>query len=123
LTDSYIESLRIKVSSQDQLAGTLSGGNQQKLVLAKWLATKPSVLMLDEPTRGIDVNAKSEIHNLILKLANEGLGIIMVSSELPEILAVSDRILVMAEGMIRAEFTANEATENKILKEAIPKTI
>jgi len=123
LTDSYIESLRIKVSSQNQLAGTLSGGNQQKLVLAKWLATKPSVLMLDEPTRGIDVNAKNEIHNLILKLANEGLGIIMVSSELPEILAVSDRILVMAEGMIRAEFTSNEATENKILKEAIPKTI
>jgi ribose transport system ATP-binding protein len=123
LTKSYVESLRIKVSSQNQITGTLSGGNQQKVVLAKWLATKPSVLMLDEPTRGIDVNAKNEIYNLILKLADEGLGIVMVSSELPEILAVSDRILVMAEGMITAEFSAIEATESKILKEAIPTTI
>ena len=79
--------------------------------------------MLDEPTRGIDINAKNEIYKLILQLANEGLGIILVSSELPEILAISDRILVMAEGSITAEFAAGEATEDNILKAAIPKTI
>jgi ribose transport system ATP-binding protein len=92
-------------------------------VLAKWLATKPKILMLDEPTRGIDINAKNEIYKLILQLADEGLGIIVVSSELPEILALSDRILVMAEGNITAEFAAGEATEDNILKAAIPKTI
>lgn len=91
--------------------------------MAKWLATKPKVLMLDEPTRGIDINAKNEIYKLIQQLAHEGLGIIMVSSELPEIIAVSDRILVMAEGMITAEFNGGDADERKILKEAIPKTI
>ena len=79
--------------------------------------------MLDEPTRGIDINAKNEIYKLILQLADEGIGIIVVSSELPEILAVSDRILVMAEGNITAEFKAGEATEGNILKAAIPKTI
>ena len=79
--------------------------------------------MLDEPTRGIDINAKNEIYKLILKLAGEGLGIIVVSSELPEILAVSDRVLVMAEGAITTEFAASEATEDNILKAAIPKTI
>jgi ribose transport system ATP-binding protein len=105
------------------LAKNLSGGNQQKIVLAKWLATKPKILMLDEPTRGIDINAKNEIYKLVLQLADEGLGIIVVSSELPEILAISDRILVMAEGSITAEFAAGEATEDNILKAAIPKTI
>ena len=79
--------------------------------------------MLDEPTRGIDINAKNEIYKLILQLADEGLGIIVVSSELPEILAISDRILVMCEGNLTAEFTVNEATEDNILKAAIPKTI
>lgn len=123
LTQKYIGELKIKTSSPEQITKTLSGGNQQKIVLAKWLATKPKVLLLDEPTRGIDVNAKNEIYKLILQLASEGLGIIMVSSELPEILAVSDRILVMAEGMITAEFNGGEANEGKILKEAIPKTI
>jgi ribose transport system ATP-binding protein len=123
LTAKYISDLQIKTSSPSQLAKNLSGGNQQKIVLAKWLAKKPKVLMLDEPTRGIDINAKNEIYKLILKLAEEGLGIIMVSSELPEILAVSDRILVMAEGAVTGEFIASEATESKILKEAIPKTI
>lgn len=123
LADKYINDLRIKTSSPRQITKTLSGGNQQKIVLAKWLATKPKVLMLDEPTRGIDIHAKNEIYKLILKLAAEGIGIIMVSSELPEILAVSDRILVMAEGAITAEFAASEASESRILKEAIPKTI
>ena len=119
----YTTDLRIKTSSDKQLAKNLSGGNQQKIVLAKWLATKPKILMLDEPTRGIDINAKNEIYKLILQLADEGLGIIVVSSELPEILTVSDRILVMAEGTITAEFAANDATEDNILKAAIPKTI
>jgi len=123
LAKKYISDLSIKTSSEKQLAKNLSGGNQQKIVLAKWLATKPKILMLDEPTRGIDINAKNEIYKLILQLAGEGLGIIVVSSELPEILAVSDRVLVMAEGAITAEFAANEATEDNILKAAIPKTI
>lgn len=123
LSKKYINNLSIKTSSEKQLAKNLSGGNQQKIVLAKWLATKPKILMLDEPTRGIDINAKNEIYKLILQLADEGLGIIVVSSELPEILAVSDRILVMAEGAITAGFAANEATEDNILKAAIPKTI
>ena len=123
LAKKYISELKIKSSSDKQLTKNLSGGNQQKIVLAKWLATKPKILMLDEPTRGIDINAKNEIYKLILQLADEGLGVIVVSSELPEILAVSDRILVMAEGSITAEFGANEATEDNILKAAIPKTI
>ncbi len=123
LAKKYTADLRIKTSSDKQLAKNLSGGNQQKIVLAKWLARKPKILMLDEPTRGIDINAKNEIYKLILQLANEGLGIIVVSSELPEILAVSDRILVMTEGAITAEFAARKATEDNILKAAIPKTI
>lgn len=122
LAKSYVSSLAIKTASDQQATANLSGGNQQKIVLAKWLATQPRVLMLDEPTRGIDVNAKNEIYKLILQLAGEGLGIIMVSSELPEILAVSDRVLVMAEGALTAEFPVSEATEDNILKAAIPKT-
>jgi ribose transport system ATP-binding protein len=123
LAKKYIEVLKIKTSSSAQAAKNLSGGNQQKVVLAKCLATKPKILMLDEPTRGIDINAKNEIYKLILELAADGLGIIFVSSELPEILAVSDRILIMAEGCITAELSAAEATEDNILKAAIPKTI
>ena len=123
LAKKYINELSIKTPSEKQVAKNLSGGNQQKIVLAKWLATKPKILMLDEPTRGIDINAKNEIYKLIIKLAEEGLGIIVVSSELQEILAISDRILVMSEGNIAAEFLVSEATENNILKAAIPKTI
>ncbi|MBC7915504.1 MAG: sugar ABC transporter ATP-binding protein [Pyrinomonadaceae bacterium] len=123
LADSYIQSLKIKTSSPNQHVQNLSGGNQQKVVLAKCLATKPRILMLDEPTRGIDVNAKNEIYKLIAELSAQGLGIIVVSSELPEILAISDRILVMTEGKLAAEFTAEEANENNILKAAIPHTI
>jgi ribose transport system ATP-binding protein len=122
LAKKYIDDLQIKTPSENQLARHLSGGNQQKVVLAKWLATKPKVLMLDEPTRGIDINAKNEIYRLILKLADEGLGIIVVSSELPEILAISDRVLVMSEGSMTVEYSIAEATENKILNAAIPKT-
>lgn len=123
LAKSYIEDLSIKTTSEKQLVQNLSGGNQQKIVLAKWLATKPQVLLLDEPTRGIDINAKNEIYKLIHKLANAGLGILVVSSELPEILALSDRILVMSEGNLTAQFNINEATEDNILTAAIPRTI
>lgn len=123
LAGKYINELKIKTSSQQQEARNLSGGNQQKIVLAKWLATKPQLLLLDEPTRGIDINAKTEIYKLIIQLADEGLGIIVVSSELPEILAISDRVLVMAEGVLTAELSINEATEDSILKAAIPKSI
>jgi ribose transport system ATP-binding protein len=98
------------------------GGNQQKAVLAKWLATKPTVLLLDEPTRGIDINAKKEIYTLMDELADAGLGVVLVSSELPEILAVSDRILVMSEGRKTAEFQRANANEENLMKAALPKS-
>ncbi len=120
LADKYIEALKIKTPSHRQTVKNLSGGNQQKVVLAKCLATKPIILMLDEPTRGIDINAKNEIYKLILELAENGMGIIMVSSELPEILAISNRILVMCEGNITAEVDGADASEDQIMKAAIP---
>ncbi|WP_420150313.1 sugar ABC transporter ATP-binding protein [Spirosoma sp.] len=123
LAKKYIADLRIKTPSEKQAAKNLSGGNQQKIVLSKWLATHPKLLMLDEPTRGIDVNAKNEIYKLILQLADEGMGILVVSSELPEILAISDRILVMSEGVLTAEMSVQEASEDRILKAAIPKSM
>lgn len=116
----YIEKLHIKTPSETQLCQNLSGGNQQKVVLAKWLATNPQILMLDEPTRGIDINAKNEIYNLIKELAANQMSILLVSSEIPEILALSDRILVMAEGKIKASYLAAEANEDKLLKSALP---
>ena len=116
----YIEKLRIKTPSETQLCQNLSGGNQQKVVLAKWLATNPQILMMDEPTRGIDINAKNEIYNLIKELAANQMSILLVSSEIPEILALSDRILVMAEGKIKASYLAAEANEDKLLKSALP---
>jgi ribose transport system ATP-binding protein len=123
LAGKYIKELAIKTSSPAQMVKNLSGGNQQKVVLAKWLATHPKVLLLDEPTRGIDVHAKSEIYKLIIQLAAAGLCIIMVSSELPEIFAVSDRVLVMSEGRLSLDIPVASATENILLKAAIPKTI
>jgi ribose transport system ATP-binding protein len=123
LSKNFIEELQIKTSSQKQLVRNLSGGNQQKIVLAKWLAINPNVLLLDEPTRGIDINAKNEIYKLIYKLADAGLGILMVSSEMPEILAIPDRVLVMSEGRMTADLNINEATEDNILTAAIPKSI
>jgi ribose transport system ATP-binding protein len=116
----YIHELQIKTPSVQQVVEKLSGGNQQKVVIAKWLATGPKILLLDEPTRGIDVNAKNEIYKLIGKLAKQGIGIIMVSSELPEILAMSDRIVVMSQGKITAEFSQTEATEENIMQAALP---
>jgi ABC-type sugar transport system ATPase subunit len=107
--------LRIKATSVFTLAGTLSGGNQQKVVLAKWLLTKPRVLFLDEPTRGIDVGAKQEIYAQISRLAASGLAIVLVSSELPEVLGLSDRVIVLHEGRITGEFTRAEATPEAVM--------
>jgi ABC-type sugar transport system ATPase subunit len=107
--------LRIKAPGVLTIAGTLSGGNQQKVVLAKWLLTKPRVLFLDEPTRGIDVGAKQEIYAHINRLASEGLAIVLVSSELPEVLGLSDRVLVLHEGRITGQFTRSEATPEGVM--------
>jgi ribose transport system ATP-binding protein len=122
LAGDYITRLKIKTASTGQRAEDLSGGNQQKVVIAKWLATEPKVLLLDEPTRGIDVNAKNEIYRLIGELAEAGLGIVVVSSELPEIMAICDRIIVLSEARKTAEFARSEATEELIMKAAIPKS-
>ncbi|GAA0880394.1 sugar ABC transporter ATP-binding protein [Algoriphagus jejuensis] len=116
----HVSSLKIKSSGADQAINKLSGGNQQKVILGKWIERNPKVLMLDEPTRGIDVNAKSEIYDLISRLSSEGISILVISSEIPEILAISDRILVMSEGQITAEFSSEEATENNIMNACIP---
>jgi rhamnose transport system ATP-binding protein len=109
-----VKRFAVKTSSLEQIAGKLSGGNQQKIVLGKWLANGPKLLILDEPTRGIDVGAKAEIHRLMGELAAQGLAILMISSELPEVLGMSDRILVMREGRIVAEFAREEATQESI---------
>ncbi len=111
----YVEELRIRSTGVEQMAGALSGGNQQKVVLAKWLATEPRVLILDEPTRGIDIGAKVEVHRIISELAASGLAIILISSDLPEVLAMSDRILVLHEGAIRAEIARNDANEEAVM--------
>jgi len=109
------EKLRIKTPSLSQLIKNLSGGNQQKALISRWLLTVPDVLMIDEPTRGIDVGAKSEIHRLMSMLAQEGKAIIMVSSELPEVLGMSDRILVMHEGRISGELSREEANQESVM--------
>jgi len=111
----FVKKLRIKTPSVLQVARNLSGGTQQKVVLAKWLALKPKILILDEPTRGIDVGAKAEIHAIMSDLAKQGVAILMISSELPEIMGISDRILVMHEGRITGEFRREEATQDKIM--------
>ena len=123
LCDKHVEALNVKATSGKQIMRNLSGGNQQKVVLAKWIERDPKVLMLDEPTRGIDINAKNEIYELITLLASLGISILVVSSEIPEILAISDRILVMSEGQIKAEFGSEEATENKIMNACIPENM
>ena len=115
----YKERLSIRAPSIQHPVGMLSGGNQQKVMLSKWLNTKPQILILDEPTRGIDVGAKAEVHQLISELAAQGLGIILISSDMPEILAMSDRILVMREGRQMGIFSRKEATQETILTAAI----
>ena len=116
LAEKFVQTLAIKTPSIKQQVQYLSGGNQQRVVIAKWLATNPKILIVDEPTRGIDVGAKSEIHALLNQLASNGVGILMISSELPEILAMSDRILVMHQGKIKAELEGKKATEEIIIR-------
>ena len=113
-----MQSLRIKANSPLTVTGTLSGGNQQKVVLGKWLLTSPKILFLDEPTRGIDVGAKQEIYAEINKLAKVGLAIVLVSSELPEVLGLSDRVIVLHEGKLTGEFTREQATPEKVMAAA-----
>jgi len=115
LSNQYIKQLNIRTPSIQQRVRNLSGGNQQKVVIAKWLAVKPKVLIMDEPTRGVDVGAKIEIYNLMHQMASQGIALVMISSELPEILGMSDRILVLREGHAMGELTREEATEEKIM--------
>ena len=114
-SEEYIEKLNIKTPSADQIVGNLSGGNQQKIVIAKWLLNDPDIIILDEPTRGIDVGAKYEIYQLIIDLAKQGKTVIMVSSEMPELLGVCDRILVMSGYKLAGEVDAKTATQEEIM--------
>jgi ABC-type sugar transport system ATPase subunit len=123
LASDYIDRLGIRAASHRQPVRHLSGGNQQKVVIAKALATNPRVLLLDEPTRGIDVNAKNQIYRLIHDLAGTGLAIVMISSELPEIMAMAHRIIVMSEGSQTAEFSQDQANEEALLKAALPRSL
>jgi rhamnose transport system ATP-binding protein len=118
-TEQYRQRLNIRTPSINEPVGRLSGGNQQKVMLSKWLNAQPQLLILDEPTRGIDVGAKAEVHHIINDLAAQGLGIILISSDLPEIMAMSDRILVMREGRQMGVFDRQEATQEKILTAAM----
>ncbi|QPK81251.1 sugar ABC transporter ATP-binding protein [Schaalia sp. ZJ405] len=114
----WSKKLEVKTASQHDPVSALSGGNQQKVVLAKWLATHPRILIVDEPTRGIDVGTKSEVHRLLSTLAQSGVAIIMISSELPEVLGMSDRVLVMCEGVITGEFSREEANSENVMTAA-----
>lgn len=115
LFDEYVKKLSISTPGPKQKVVKLSGGNQQKIVISKWMAISPKILILDEPTRGIDVGSKFEIHKLIGKMAKEGMAVIVISSEMPEIMGVSDRIITMAEGHITGEFTGKEITEKNLM--------
>ena len=115
LVEEYRKLLNIRMASADQLVGNLSGGNQQKVVLARWLALRPKVLIVDEPTRGIDVGAKVEVHNLLFQMAASGIAIIVISSELPEILALADRIVTMREGRVTGEILRADADQEKLM--------
>jgi rhamnose transport system ATP-binding protein len=117
--DEYRQRLSIRAASVWIETSKLSGGNQQKVMLSKWLNTRPRLLILDEPTRGIDVGAKAEVHSIINDLAKEGLGILMISSDLPEVLAMSDRIVVMREGRQMGIFSHEEATQERIMTAAM----
>jgi rhamnose transport system ATP-binding protein len=118
-SEQYRQQLTIRTPSVQHTVGKLSGGNQQKVMLAKWLNTRPKLLILDEPTRGIDVGTKAEVHRIIGDLAAEGMAIILISSDLPEVLAMSDRILVMREGHQMAIFDRAESTQERILAAAM----
>jgi len=109
----------MKVSSREQITRNLSGGNQQKVALAKWLAIHPDVLILDEPTRGIDVGAKAEVHQIITRLADQGVAILLISSELSEVLHLADRVIVMHQGRLTADLPRELATEEAVMKAAV----
>ena len=117
--ESYIKGLRIKTPSMNQLAKNLSGGNQQKIIIAKWLSRNPKILIFDEPTRGIDVGAKYEVYELMQRLVEGGIGVIMISSELPEIIGISDRVVIFREGSIAGELEKKDYSEENILSYAI----
>jgi rhamnose transport system ATP-binding protein len=110
--------LEVKTAALDMDASTMSGGNQQKVVIAKWLSAEPSLLIIDEPTRGIDIGTKAEVHRLLSQLAGQGLGILMISSELPEVLGMADRVLVVCEGRLTAELSRDEATPESVMRAA-----
>jgi ribose transport system ATP-binding protein/rhamnose transport system ATP-binding protein len=116
LARGFIDELRIVTPGVRQIVGNLSGGNQQKVLLAKWLAMEPRLLIVDEPTRGVDVGARSEIYRLLRALAAKGVALLVVSSELPEVLALADRIVVMAEGRTVGELEGERATEEQVLR-------
>jgi ABC-type sugar transport system ATPase subunit len=118
----HVEALHIRAASLDQLVGTLSGGNQQKVVLAKWIETQPRVLLLDEPTRGVDVGTKQEIYSLMRQWTSEGLAILLISTDLPELLGLSDRIVVMHRGETTGVFDRADATPEKIISAAMGST-
>ena len=115
LVDEFRRQLSIRMASPDQAAGLLSGGNQQKVVLARWLALRPKILIVDEPTRGIDVGSKVEVHNLLIDMAKSGIAVVVISSELPEILAVCDRIVTMREGRVTGEIARTDATQEILM--------
>jgi inositol transport system ATP-binding protein len=117
--DAQIEKLRIKTRGRNQVVKTLSGGNQQKVVLAKWLLNNPEIIILDEPTRGIDIGAKAEIYRIIVQLAEQGKTVIMISSELEEVLGLCDRVMVLYHGKITAEFERDSFNQEKIIKAAM----
>jgi rhamnose transport system ATP-binding protein len=118
LAREYTSRLDLRAASLDQDVGTLSGGNQQKVVIAKWLATKPKVIILDEPTKGIDIGSKAAVHEFMSELAGAGLAVIMVSSEIPEIMGMSDRVIVMREGRIAAQYDREGLTAEKLVRAA-----
>ncbi|PIL13776.1 hypothetical protein P775_27825 [Puniceibacterium antarcticum] len=118
LARTYTERLELRAAALDQNVGELSGGNQQMVVSAKWLATRPKVIILDELTKGIDVGSKADVHAFMAELAAEGLSAIMVSSEIPEILGMSDRVIVMRKGRIAAEFDRDGLTPEKLVRAA-----
>src|SRR5262249_8742106 len=119
VAESFVKRLAVKTPSIDAPVGELSGGNQQKVALARWLATDPAVLILDEPTQGVDVGAKAELHRLMVELAERGLAILMISSELPEVLGMSDRLAVMHAGTVVGVLDRGEATQEKVLALAL----
>ena len=114
-SEEYIEKLNIKTPSADQIVGNLSGGNQQKIVIAKWLLNDPDIIILDEPTRGIDVGAKRDIYLLLGNLVRQGKAVIMISSEIPELMGICDRIMVMCEGNYSGEVSREEFSQERIM--------